>query len=419
MARLLSINLPDFQPLFAIHATSCELIPQIVKSLARAIHYTVQDLRHRRRVSDDREHLEARIAMIAQTAPGALCSFRMRPNGSACFPYVSPRWEDFFHLTQETVKDDATPAFRRIHADDLQPVQESITESARTMTPWRAEFRIMDRLKGEIWLEGHSMPFRELDGSIVWHGFISEITERKKAAAELLAAKNAAELAAKAKAQFLDVAAHELRTPVTSIILLLELAERKILKGEQLDVLSIRKIRSPADRLKVLVSDLLDISRLERGMVELKCTPTDIRALAEECVDEFRMRAPEREIKYRTPDHEIHANIDRTRIYQALSNLLDNAIKYTPAKTSIEVELEASPRSLRVSVIDHGPGISTQNLARLFSLFTRGQSKDESHVAGLGLGLSVSRKLVELHGGTLNFKPTKTGGCTFTIELPS
>jgi PAS domain S-box-containing protein len=125
--------------------------------------------------------LRERLAQIASTAPGVILSYRLRPDGSSCFPYVSPSIQETYGLTPEELEFDGTAAFSAIHADDLAAVKESIAISARDMLPWHTEFRIINPRTGEIWVEGNTVPQREPDGSILWQGIVIDITERKRA----------------------------------------------------------------------------------------------------------------------------------------------------------------------------------------------------------------------------------------------
>ena len=133
------------------------------------------------RLADELREERDRFAKIVATVPGAICSFRLRPDGNACFPYASPAIEDLYGLRPEELAVSAAPLWAMIHPDDLGHVDASIAASARTMTPWRDEFRVKHPTKGEIWVEGHSMPVREPDGSMIWHGYVQDITERKRA----------------------------------------------------------------------------------------------------------------------------------------------------------------------------------------------------------------------------------------------
>jgi PAS domain S-box-containing protein len=132
-----------------------------------------------RREEELREERD-RFERIVATAPGAICSFRLRPDGTACFPYASPRIEDLLGMTVEELAHDAAPVFARIHPEDLPTVEAAIAESARTMTEWRCEFRYHHPTAGEIWVDGRSVPAGEPDASILWHGIVTDITERKR-----------------------------------------------------------------------------------------------------------------------------------------------------------------------------------------------------------------------------------------------
>ncbi len=125
--------------------------------------------------------LRNQIAGIADTAPGVIHSFRLKPNGSVCFPYASPRITDIFGLKPEKLAEDGSLVFGLLHPDDLARVQEAMRESRNTMQQWHDEFRVIHPQRGEIWVEGRSVPRREPDGSILWQGFLADVTERKKA----------------------------------------------------------------------------------------------------------------------------------------------------------------------------------------------------------------------------------------------
>ncbi|MEH6874884.1 MAG: ATP-binding protein, partial [Candidatus Competibacter sp.] len=126
-----------------------------------------------------------RFAKIAATVPGVIYSFRQRPDGSACFPYASPAIDDLFGASFEVLAESVAPLRARVHPDDLGHLDAGIAASAQAMSPWRDEFRMRHPTRGEIWLEGHSMPVREPDGGILWHGYVQDITARKRAEQEL------------------------------------------------------------------------------------------------------------------------------------------------------------------------------------------------------------------------------------------
>lgn len=231
-----------------------------------------------------------------------------------------------------------------------------------------------------------------------------------------MAQQTAEDLALK-KTKFLDIAAHELRTPVTSLSLILQVSLRQIEKEMTVTKEVIDRLKAPTDRLKSLVSDLLDMSRLERGLVEIARVRTDIVSLIERCVEDFRLQAPGRSFIFNKPEGKIELDLDPVRINQVLSNILDNAIKYTE-QGDIEVVVEDKVNMVRVSIVDHGPGISQEQQEALFSAFSRGNTEATIRASGLGLGLSVSQEIMHLHGGKIGLNSCEGKGCTFYFEIP-
>ncbi|TAL49727.1 MAG: PAS domain S-box protein [Methylovulum sp.] len=133
----------------------------------------------------ERIRLQDQLTKVAATVPGVICSFRLRPDGSSCIPFASPVFASVYGLSLDDVVEDCSQVFARIHPEDVGHVNETIVESARTLQPWRDSFRYSHPEKGEIWIEGHSMPLRETDGSILWHGYVQDVSERKLAEEEL------------------------------------------------------------------------------------------------------------------------------------------------------------------------------------------------------------------------------------------
>jgi signal transduction histidine kinase/ActR/RegA family two-component response regulator len=129
--------------------------------------------------------LRDQFTKIIATVPGLICSFRLSPQGRVSMPFASPMIETFYGVTADAVRDDASIIYARTHVDDLDALRASVAESARTMQPWRAAYRYHHPALGERWLEGHSMPIREADGSILWHGFVNDVTEQHSARLEL------------------------------------------------------------------------------------------------------------------------------------------------------------------------------------------------------------------------------------------
>ena len=219
------------------------------------------------------------------------------------------------------------------------------------------------------------------------------------------------------KIKFLDIAAHELRNPIASISLMIQLCEKRIEKGQPLPLDVLARLRAPVDRLARLVVDLVEMSRLERGLLSLLPVKTDLASLISECVEEFKQRAPEHRFIFNKPDQTVEINLDPIRIGQVLANFLDNAIKYD-GNGDIQVMLEVMPSVVRVSVTDYGLGISEDEQSLLFTAFARGSSNATIRAGGLGLGLSICKGIMDLHKGAIGVRSKVGHGSTFYFDLP-
>ncbi|MDO9104002.1 MAG: PAS domain S-box protein [Methylovulum sp.] len=158
--------------------------------LFTAILRDISERVHVESILKEQLRLQDQLTKIAASVPGLICSFRLDQDGSASMPYASPSIESFYGVTHEAVADDFSPVFARIHPDDVSQINKTITDSARNLQPWRDTWRYNHPWKGELWLEGHSMPQREPDGSIIWHGYIQDITHRKLAETTLQEREN-------------------------------------------------------------------------------------------------------------------------------------------------------------------------------------------------------------------------------------
>ncbi len=235
---------------------------------------------------------------------------------------------------------------------------------------------------------------------------------------QLIKAKSDAELIGNIKSQFLDIAAHELKTPVTALGLLVDMANVYVSKGMPLGKSDLERIKKQTHRLKTLLEDLLDVSRMERGFLVMRPVHTDIVALVSESVDDYRNQVPSRNFIFTKPDAVIILDIDPERINQVLGNLLNNAIHYSPEGSPIEVSISASEKVIRVSIKDYGPGISEKLQTKLFTRFFRVISNESAIHPGLGLGLYISRSIIEMHGGVIGVNSEEGHGSTFYFDLP-
>lgn len=248
---------------------------------------------------------------------------------------------------------------------------------------------------------------------------VEDVSAQKAAEVALRDAKERAERADRIKSEFLDVASHELRTPLNALALNLQLARTRVRKGAGVGEELIERMLHQVDRMARMVSDLLDASRLDRGKLAIRPEPVDLIKLVSSTVEEFQRQFPRRELRLDAPEGSLMLTADATRIEQVLSNLIDNAFKYCPDSTGVQVTVETSGAKVAVSVADEGPGIPEEHRTRLFTRFFRVKSEIAPDQPGLGLGLYICRVIVELHGGTIDVASELGRGSTFTVTLPT
>lgn len=220
--------------------------------------------------------------------------------------------------------------------------------------------------------------------------------------------------------EFLSVAAHELKTPLTGLRANAQILARRVQKSD-LEAPAwlgdgLRTLDQQADRLNRLIVQLLDISRLDQGKLLVDHAPTDLVALVEKLVAAFQARSPKHTLILNA-DADLVAEVDPVGVEQVLSNLLDNAIKYSPDGGEIEVEAHRADATFaRLSVRDHGIGIAPEKREAIFDRFY--QAHRDDHRSGLGLGLYISRQIVERHGGAITVEFPDNGGTRFVVSLP-
>jgi PAS domain S-box-containing protein len=232
-------------------------------------------------------------------------------------------------------------------------------------------------------------------------------------------ARVAAEEAISVRDRFLSIAAHELKTPVASLQLiaqsLMRARDADRLDLERLDT-GLRRVETATRRLSNLVDELLDVSRLTSDRFELHLTRSDLVSLVREVVERFNDETQPARIHLEAPAT-AWIDADLARLDQVVSNLVDNALKYSEAPAPIEVEVRETGDEIVMTVTDRGIGIDSQAADRLFEAFGRGHNA--RHYQGLGLGLFISHQIVELHGGRIEVRPRDDGrGTVSTVRLP-
>jgi PAS domain S-box-containing protein len=248
---------------------------------------------------------------------------------------------------------------------------------------------------------------------------IEDVTAQRRAESELRAANEALRDADRRKDEFLGMLSHELRNPLAPIRSSLYILDRSVPGGEQA-----RRAREVANRqvthLTRLVDDLLDVTRVARGKIELRRAALDVGDLVRRTADDYRalMRERQLELEVSLPDREVSIDGDATRLAQVLGNLLSNAAKFTPAGGRVTLGVEERGGSAVVRVRDTGVGIADDLLPTIFDPFTQAEQTLARSEGGLGLGLALVKGLTRLHGGSVSVASRPGEGTEFQVALP-
>ena len=255
-----------------------------------------------------------------------------------------------------------------------------------------------------------------IDGVIA---FAVEVTDQVRARHQVEDLAARLQQAVQLRDEFLSIASHELKTPLTSIKGLAQLALRRADSeaGPQVRR-GLLAITQQIDRLTALINELLDLSHLDSGRFELQRSAVDLGRLVAEVAGEVQVLSEAHPIHVATPAEPVIVPADRERLRQVLVNLLENAVKYSPAGGPVDVRLEQTAARAVVAVQDRGIGIPADQVDRLFERFYRARNATEAQVSGLGLGLYISREIIDQHGGQLRVESQEGHGSTFSFWLP-
>ncbi len=518
----------------------------VIVAMGEDIAILSQDITERKRAEQERMRILERVKQVAQHLPGFIYQYHLRNDNTSLFPYASDGIVNIYGITPEEAMRSAQSAFNVLHPDDLNRVSESINKSAKNMTKWQDSYRVILPSGKTIWVEGNATPSKLEDNSVLWHGYIQDITERKRAEKELemfktisdnaldgkaiadvhgnlvyindyfarihgynkeelidkhlsifhneiqmeeverinerlikngyfepaevwhikrdgtefpmlmsgvtikdesgntlylscsaidismqkqveqvlKKAKEKAEQSDRLKSAFLANMSHEIRTPMNGILGFAELLKQPDLTGDQQQKY-ISIINKSGARMLNIINEIVDISKIEAGLVEIHMNESNINKRIEDVCTFFKPEAENKNIKlsYVTPlpAKDVIIKTDREKVYAVLANLVKNAIKYTE-KGEIELGyniVETHGRvSLQFYVKDTGIGIPKERQEAIFERFIQADIADTMARQGAGLGLTISKAYVEMLGGKIWVESEEGIGSTFYFTLP-
>ena len=214
------------------------------------------------------------------------------------------------------------------------------------------------------------------------------------------------------------MASHELKTPLTSLSALVQVVQAKLKNSDDAFFVSaMDKASAQIKRMTAMINGFLNISRLEAGKIQIEKQPVDICKLLNEILEETRMTAGTHEIVM-TACTPIIIDADPDRISSVVSNLISNAVKYSPKGKTVEVECKTADKMVVISVKDEGMGIKPQDIDKIFDRYYRVESNHTRHISGFGIGLYLSAEIVHRHGGQIWAESKSGKGSTFSFTLP-
>ncbi|QJE02204.1 PAS domain S-box protein [Massilia forsythiae] len=351
---------------------------------------------------------EARFRLIAEMIPQMVWS----TDADGVNDYVNGRWQEFTGIPAAELLGDGWQ--RAIHPDDLPGVLRAWRAALGGAGMYELEHRLLHCSGAYRWVLNRGLPVNGADGRARrWMGTLTDIHDQKTG-------EEALRDEARRKDEFLAMLAHELRNPlapISSAAQLLALAGADARRVRHASEVITRQVAHMTE----LVDDLLDVSRVTRGLVELARERIGLDGVVAAAVEQARplIEARRHALRLHLGDGGALVDGDRTRLVQVLSNLLNNAAKYSPPGGSIDLSTSVADGQVRIDVRDDGIGIGAGMLPHVFDLFTQAERTPDRAQGGLGLGLALVRSLVQLHGGRVEAHSAGSGrGSTFSVALP-
>jgi two-component system CheB/CheR fusion protein len=381
----------------------------------RVIQCNIRDISVRKHLQDLEREGERRLRFVMDSMPQKVIT--AKPNGDV--DYFNPQWTAFTGRSFEQIKGWGWTSF--IHPDDLGETVRLWQQSIQTGNVFLMEHRFR-RSDGEYrWHLSQTLPLRDEKGHIVmWIGSSTDVHQQRQSANRLQ--QLAADLSDSdsRKNEFLAMLAHELRNPLAPILNAL-----KVIRMSDWDREAARSASEMMERqvgqMVRLVDDLLDVSRISRGKIELRLSRIELQSAIRQAVEAARplIESLNHELTVTLPPQQLYLNADATRLAQVFGNLLNNACKFTERAGRISLSVEQEEGQAVIRIKDSGIGIESSQLVHVFDIFVQVDTSLERATTGLGIGLTLVKSLVEMHHGTVEARSDGIGcGSEFVVRLP-
>ncbi len=388
----------------------CHASPITKDGMLTAVILEIRDITEEKRAAEALRRREVEFHQLANAMPQIV--WTARPDGY--LDYYNERWYEFTGFPRGQGGDASWEPI--LHPEDKPLWRDVWYNAVRAGQPYQLEFRFLDRRTGEYhWFLGRALPVRDEAGQVTkWFGTCTDINDQKHA-------EEALKEANRRKDEFLAMLAHELRNPLTPIRTGLH-----ILRMTQADDATIHRVQHVMEQqvhhLSRLVDDLLDVSRITRGKIVLRKERVDLATGVSHAVETVRslMDSQNHTLTITLPPETVHLEADPTRLEQILVNLLNNAAKYTRPGGHVNLTVERVNSTAVIRVRDTGVGMPADLLPKVFDLFTQADRTLDRAQGGLGIGLTLVRRLVQMHGGSIEAYSEGPGqGSEFVVRLPA
>ncbi|UAY51080.1 PAS domain S-box protein [Ferruginibacter albus] len=360
-----------------------------------------RDITEQKKIIRDLQESEAKFRLLADSMPQKIWTSDIKGNlnyfNKAVYDESGLQYEDIYNYGWMDV----------VHPDDKEENIRRWKHSIDTGEDFILEHRLRGYTGEYRWQLSRAIPQKDCNGNIqMWVGTSTDIHQIKESEEQ--------------KDFFISIASHELKTPVTSIKGYVQILLSIYAKKEDTFLNNaLLTIDKQIITLTTLIGDLLDMSKIKTGALELEKQQFDINTLVEETVKEIRYATPAHSINITKPGNNIEVFADKRRISQALINFLTNAVKYSPNNHQVDVTVTANNKEVHVSVRDYGIGIDRQEHEKIFERFYRVEGKDEKTYPGFGIGLFIASEIIKKHSGKIMVTSEKGKGSTFSFIIPT